>query len=108
MPLGDKMKFPSEKELKKIRKVLNKATGSTILPKDASATERLKYDICKKFVIYKQEHNLNNRELSKIIEIDETLVSRILKYQIHRFTTDKLIQYLSKIHTKVVLTLKVS
>lgn len=46
------MGFPSEKELKSIRKKLEKAEPSYMLPKNASKADQLKYKLCEKFVIY--------------------------------------------------------
>ncbi|MES2770207.1 MAG: transcriptional regulator [Bdellovibrionota bacterium] len=102
------MKFPSEKKLKKIRKILEKAEGSLGLPPNATPIEKLRYDICKQFVVYKREHNLTSREFAKVLDIDESLLGKILRYRNERFTTDKLVQLLSKIHPKHSLILKVS
>lgn len=102
------MKFPDKKTLSKIRKQLENAEGSLALPSNATPLQKLKYEICKQFVIFKREQNLNNRELSKILNIDESLTSKILRYNIDRFTTDKLIELLSRIHPNHRLILKVS
>lgn len=102
------MKFPSEKELAKMRKKLEKAEGSLALSPNATPLEKLRYDICRQFVIYKREHNLQVKELAKKVGIDESLMSKILRYRHQRFTTDKLIDILSKIYPKHYLVLKVS
>lgn len=102
------MKFPNEKDLSKIRKKLEKMEGSYVLSSNASPLEKLRYDICKQFVIYKRENSLTNRELSQILEIDESLTSKILKYRMDRFTTDKLVELLSRIYPTHKLILKVS
>ena len=38
--------FPSDKELKKIRKLLSKGIASRPLPKNASPVDKIKYKIC--------------------------------------------------------------
>ena len=102
------MKFPSEKELAKIRKKLDKAEGSLLLAADASPIEKLRYEICRHFVIYQREHNLKSKDLAKLVGVDESLMSKILRYRHDRFSTDKLVEMLAKIHPKHHLVLKVS
>ena len=101
-------KFPSEKELKKIRKLLDKGISSKILPANANATDRLKFYICEKFVIYKNFHNMNQRSLAEEIGIDEALMSKILHYHFDEFTVDRLIKYLLEIYPKVDLKISVA
>lgn len=102
------MKFPNEKELAKIRKKLEKTEGSLVLSAKASSIEKLRYEICRQFVIYQREHELTSKELAKFIGVDESLMSKILRYRHDRFSTDKLVELLSKIHPKHHLVLKVS
>ena len=102
------MKFPSEQELAKMRKKLEKVEGSLVLSPKATPLEKLRYEICRQFVIYQREHDLKCKELAKIAGVDESLMSKILRYRHDRFSTDKLIEILSKIHPKHHLFLKVS
>ena len=102
------MKFPSEKELTKIRKKLEKSEGSLMLSPKASALEKFRYEICRQFVIYQREHDLKSKELAKIVGVDESIMSKVLRYRNERFTTDKLIQILARIYPRHHLILKVS
>lgn len=102
------MKFPSDKELAKIRKKLEKSEGSLVLSSKATPLEKFRYEICRQFVIYQRDHNLKCKELAKIVGVDESIMSKILRYRNDRFTTDKLIQLLGKIYPKHHLILKVS
>ena len=102
------MKFPDKKELEKIRKKLEKAEGSLLLSPNATPIENLRYEICRQFVIYKREHDLMCKDLAKLVGVDESLMSKILRYRHDRFSTDKLVEMLSKIHPKHSLVLKVS
>lgn len=45
-------KFPSEQELKWIRKQMAKTKGSRGLPPNATPVDRGKYDICEQILIY--------------------------------------------------------
>ncbi len=96
-----KIKFPSQRELKKIRKQLNRGVASETLSPQASPVERMKYKLCEKFIIYKRENELSQVDLAQILEIDEALVSKLLHYHIKEFTTDRLIKYLAKIYPKI-------
>lgn len=93
--------FPSEKELERIWKKLDKGPASRPLPKDASAVDRAKFRLCEKFVIYKNVHNITQRALAEKIGIDEALMSKVLHYHFDEFTTDRLINYLSKIYPDI-------
>ena len=62
--------------------------------------DRIKYNICAEFIIYKRDNNLNQRELAQKLEIGEALVSKLLRYQFDEFTIDRLIRYLEKIGIK--------
>lgn len=102
------MKYPSEKELAKMRKKLEKTEGSLLLSPHATPLEKLRYEICRQFVIFCREHDLKSKELAKIVGVDESLMSKVLRYRHDRFSTDKLVEMLAKIYPKHHLLLKVS
>ncbi len=102
------MKFPSQKELAKVRKKLEKAEGAIVLASNATPLEKLRYEICRQFVIYAREHDLKSKELAKVVGVDESLMSKVLRYRHSRFSTDKLVEMLAKIYPKHHLLLKVS
>jgi predicted XRE-type DNA-binding protein len=85
------MKFPSEKELKAIRKKLEKSEPSRLLPKNASKSDRLKYELCEMFVVYLREHRMTQVALAKVLKVDPARVNEIVRYRIDLFTVDKLI-----------------
>ena len=93
-----KKKFPSKIELAHIRKKLNQGEASETLPKSASIVDRAKYDLCQKFVIYKREEGLTQRELASIVGVDEAIMSKILHYHIKDFTTDRLLRYVAQLY----------
>jgi predicted XRE-type DNA-binding protein len=102
------MKFPSQKELQKMRPLLEKGPASRPLPKNASPSEHLKYQLCEKFVIYHNEYKTTQKELAKQIGIDAALMSKILHYQYDEFTIDRLISFLAQIYPKIDLKIKVA
>ena len=94
------MGFPSEKKLKEIRSRLEKAEPSRTLPKDATTSQRIKYKICEKFVIYLLDNDLTQAELARELEMDTARLNEIVKYKIDLFTIDKLIEFVEKLDTE--------
>ena len=86
------MGFPSEKELKKIRAKLEKVEPSRLLPEHASKADRLKYQLCEKFVVYLIEHGISQAQLARKLKIDPSRINEIVKYRIDLYTVDKLME----------------
>jgi predicted XRE-type DNA-binding protein len=99
------MGFPSEKELKKIRKELAHVEGSRIVGEEGTPIEKLKFSICQKFVKYHLETGITQKELSILLGIDEALVSKLLRNRIESFSLDRLLRFLAIIypHYKIEL-----
>ncbi len=85
------MGFPSEKELKSIRAKLEKAEPSRTLPKNASKADRLKYELCEKFVSYLLKHKMSQAQLARKLKVDPARINEIVKYRIDLYTVDKLL-----------------
>ena len=101
-------KFPSEKNLEEARKKLDKSPASRPLAKDASIVDKTKFQLCEKFVIYKNTHKITQRALAKKIGIDEALMSKVLHYNFDEFTTDRLIKYLSALYPDIYFNISVA
>jgi predicted XRE-type DNA-binding protein len=100
--------FPSEKELAKVRKELSKGMASRLLPDDASAVDRLKFELCEKFVAYRAKSGLTQKELAQKIGIDTALMSKMLHYHVDEFTVDRLMRYLAELHKNLKVSVKVA
>jgi predicted XRE-type DNA-binding protein len=98
-----KNKFPKEETLKKMRDKLQAVEGSYILQPDASAGDKVKYEICRNFIMFMHKKGLTQRELAGIVSIPETRISEIVHYRIAKFTIDKLLSYYEKLNPKVML-----
>jgi predicted XRE-type DNA-binding protein len=96
-------KWPSKKDLDQVKKRLGKTLPSKPLLKDASNVDRIRYNLCEKFVIYKNSQKITQRELAAKIGINEALMSKILHYHFEEFTIDRLLRYLSEIYPDVEL-----
>lgn len=92
------MGFPSEKELKTVRKKLAKVEPSRLLPKNASKADRLKYELCEKFVIYLSEHKTTQAQLAKKLKVNPSRINEIVKYRIDLYTVDKLMDLAERLH----------
>lgn len=97
------MGFPSESELKKIRKKLAKVQGTLMLAPNATPLEKFRWDICQKFVVYKQKHKLTLEQMAKILGTDKAKVSKILRHRIDSFSTDRLVTLLQILYPKTEL-----
>ena len=85
------MPFPSDKELKAMRAKLEKVEPVRVLPKNASEVDKVKYAICRKFVLHLRKTKLTQKQLAKKLKIDPARMNEIVKYRIELFTIDKLI-----------------
>lgn len=97
------MGFPSESELKKIRKKLAKAKGTLMLAPNPTPLEKFRWDICQKFVIYKQKHGLTLEAMAETLGTDKAKVSKILRHRIESFSTDRLVTLLQIIYPETEL-----
>lgn len=103
-----KAKFPPQEDIRKMAKKLSKGQASATLAPNATDLEKLKYEICKAFVRYRKIHGFTQRELANELSVNESIVSKILHYNIESFTVDRLMRYLSKIESKVSVSVKVA
>lgn len=97
------MGFPSKTELDRAIKKLEKVEGTLALKPDATPLERFRFDLCQKFLKYKKSHGITQKEMAKRLGVDEAKVSKILRYRIGEFSTDRLIDLYSKLDTKLEL-----
>lgn len=85
------MGFPDRNEISKVLKKLEKAEGTLALSSKATALEKLRWDICQRFIAYKVSHNLTQKEIAEKLGIDEAKISKIMRHRIDEFSTDRLI-----------------
>jgi len=95
------MPFPDKKKLQEIREKLSNKEGSLSLPTNASPLEKLRWDICQKFIKFKRTNNLTQKKLAKMIETDESKVSKILHHRIEEFSTDRLLSFYQAIDPSI-------
>ena len=84
--------FMTASELASIRRTTAHIKGARTLPPDASALDRNKYELCRQFVVYMREHNINQRQLAKLLQVSESRISEIVHYNIGKITLDRLVE----------------
>jgi len=67
------------------------------LSENATKVEKLKYELCRKFVIYLREKKITQAELAKELKMDRARLNEIVKYKIENFTLDKLIEFTNRL-----------
>ena len=97
------MAFPSKAEIKRVLKKLEKAEGTLAPPANPTPLEKFRHDIQQKFVIYKHDKKISQREMAEILGIDEGKVSKILHNRLEEFSTDRLINLYGKLNPKIQL-----
>ncbi len=94
-------KWPSKKELDKVLNKMELSDGTIHISPDASSLDKFRWEICQKFIRYKREHGITQRELASLIQTDEGKVSKILHHRIDEFSTDRLIGFYQLINPDV-------
>ena len=92
---GSIVRYPEEKDLKEILKDLSSddVVGSTVIPKNAPESDKIKYKLCSKILEYKLAKNLSQKELAEKIGLDEPEASRVLHYKNERYSIERLLGY---------------
>lgn len=97
--------FPTESELQEMREKLSKGPASKPLPKNATVVDKIKYQVCKEFVVYINTTKITQKALAEKIGIDEALMSKVLHYNIDEFTVDRLVKFLAELHPGLHITI---
>lgn len=97
------MGMPSKAEIRKVLKKLEQAEGTLAPPPNPTPLEQFRFDIQQKFVGYKLQTKISQRDLAEKLGVDETKVSKILRNRLEEFSTDRLISLYEKINPKIKL-----
>lgn len=95
--------WPTDEQLAEALAELEKSPGSRPLPPNASLVDKLKYELCKEFIIYKLGNDITQKEMAEKLGIDPALMSKILRKRFDEFTIDRLVRYLEILDIKVTL-----
>ena len=97
------MSLPNKKEIQKALKKLKKIKGTLALPSNATTLDKFRWEICQKFIAYKQEHNITQRDMAEQIGVDEAKISKILHHRIDEFSTDRLVNLYLSLDNQLIL-----
>ena len=102
---GSTIRYPDEKDLKELIGKLSSddIIGSTIIPKNASESDKIKYKLCGKILEFKISKNLTQKELAEKIGLDEPETSRVLHYKIERYSIERLIGYAMALYPNLTI-----
>lgn len=87
------MPFPSDKEIKRVLRKLEKVEGTRIVGEEGTKIEKFKFSLCQNMLGFYLESGMSKVEFSIFLGIDQALVSKILKCRIEVFTLDRLLKY---------------
>lgn len=100
------MGFPPPDEVKRILKKLENAEPTYSLPENPTKAEVLKYELCRRFVIYLRKHKITQKALAEQLDMDPARMSEVVRYRIDLFTTDKLLDYSERLDPNVEVIVK--
>lgn len=97
------MGMPSKSEIHRVLKKLEKAEGFLAPPEHPTPLQKFRFDIQQKFVSYVLNNKITQREMAKLLDVDEGKVSKLLRNRLNEFSTDRLITLYEKINPSVKL-----
>ena len=98
------MGLPPKKILNEMRKKLEKVEPTRILAPNASKADRLKYELCKQFVVHLNREKISQKDLAEKLGIEPARLNEIVKYRIDLFTVDRLLGYLELLNPEIKVT----
>jgi predicted XRE-type DNA-binding protein len=99
------MGFPSRKEIKRVLAELEHVEGTRMLHPDATLVDRIKFEICASFIVYRREQDISQKELAEKLNLDPALMSKILHYRFDDFTIDRLVRLLEILHKDITINI---
>jgi predicted XRE-type DNA-binding protein len=74
------------------------------LPENLSTSDRLKFNLCSQFVAYLIDHQLSQKQLADLLQVDPSRINEIVKYRIHLYTIDRLLAWAEKLGIQSEMT----
>ena len=92
--------FPPQEEIERVKKEIFQTNHRVnfLLKPNATPMDKAKYQLCKSISYFQEEKKLSEKELGKMMEIDERKLEHVLFCHINKFTLDKLINYANNLH----------
>jgi predicted XRE-type DNA-binding protein len=97
------MRYPNKNDISEILNAISDEDFVEILPADASSVDKVKYQLCKKFVSYLQDQKISQAELARRLNVDRSRINWIVKYKLEHFTIDRLYELVGKLNLNIEL-----
>jgi predicted XRE-type DNA-binding protein len=97
------MKYPNTKQINDLLNSISDDDFSVLIPNDATDVEKIKFELCKNFIIYLREHKMSQVELANLLGVDKSRINWIVKYRIEHFSIDYLYSLLKQLNPKIEL-----
>lgn len=91
------MAFPTDEELERMRKILEKSEGARVVGEEGTKIEKFKFEICQRIVSFYLDSKMSQKEFAILIGIDEALMSKLVRCKIEVFSTERLLKYLEMV-----------
>src|SRR5947207_2131072 len=91
--------FPPQEEFERVVERAKKSDKRTnfLLPPNATAAEKAKYNLCKTIARYERENKLSEQELAKKLGITHPQTEKILFCHIDKLNLEELINFVEKL-----------
>lgn len=96
MVTSPKEKQEFEKILQEAENPKNIGQGSQALPRNATALQKAKYQLCRKLLSYQMENKLTDREMRAKTNLSQDDLEDILFYRIEKINSENLIETVSR------------
>ena len=97
------MGFPNKEQIEEVLNSLTDEDTAYLLPKDASDVDKIKFDLCKNFVVFLNKNKMTQVELATRLGVDKSRINWIVKYRIENFSIDFLYALLKQLNPNIEL-----
>ena len=101
--------FPPKEEFERVVQRISKSEKRTNigLHPNASPIEKAKYKLCKSILGYKQENNLETKDIAKQLGLTVTKTEKILYSHIDELNFEELVNYVNNLHVPCQLKIDI-
>ena len=103
MSTREKVEF--KKSLEELENPKNIGKGSWALPRNATAAEKAKYEICEKILDYQEDNNLSDQIMTRKTHLTQNELEDVLFCRISKFNLDHLMNIASNLFSPTTIKL---
>jgi len=87
-----------EKELDK--RIKRGEISPVVIPRFSSTAEIVKYHFCSSIIKYKKDHDLRQKDIADLLEINKSEVSKLFSYNLKEFSGERLFMFVDTMISK--------